>query len=621
MLRKMSALFIFTLFATLPFFGCSSDTSADIADRFWQEEFADGKSFSSAADVVGLTAYWNREARTERVPRNIGDNDVSFMLDNGDVTRFVNMSDGYALTLPFGADDYEADLQFSGVRTKLRTDDRVITITHEERSPFGNDIEGWTRQYNEWLVRFIGHDGFLRSNRLQRLRPITHQSSDIIDGFIVSLYDIYIPRNENIEMPYYNIAIIRAAGEYVRFLLIVQKATHNATDEFDAMIASVRRFEQRGISHNEQVAFEPTRADYWDDATAAYFDLLAEQEHVDWGFFMHSMRSPGEADYRYFRDALARDHIALEEMLDTHFPIMPTYTSLSFQGQLSAFPMALAREYAGGNGFNGRPILQLTYHFSPGMFANFYGYTPMFNILNGHYDDHFREFAQCLIEYGYPILFRLNNEMDSDWIPWAGIFTLLDPDIFTMTWERLYNIFREEGVTNLIWIFNPNGLSFPLSNWGEWHNYLPCTSMVHVLGLTKYEFGNNLIFRSFEDLYRAIYDRYTPYFQDWIWSISEFAAGSGGERQTVSTSDGYRMIQTTLGRHDFEQAEWIRDMFYIFNNRSAEENYFVRNIKVAVWFNANDNIYIDGEWFIENHLRIGEHAPLAIEAFREGLNS
>lgn len=47
--------------------------------------------------------------------------------------------------------------------------------------------------------------------------------------------------------------------------------------------------------------------------------------------------------------------------------------------------------------------------------------------------------------------------MNSDWTCWAAHNAMLDPEIFTDTWIRMYRIFEEEGANaNCIWEWNPN---------------------------------------------------------------------------------------------------------------------------------------------------------------------
>jgi len=605
-------------------FACGSPSTAEIIADIWQDAFAD-EQFPNAGAITDLTVYRNHQVHNGQVNIRSSD-DVNFMLYNGDVSRFVNMSDGYAVTLS-GA-DYEVCHRISALRTQLISEERTISISREMQNPYYPQRNcddccsvygyerGWLIYYDEWLVRFIGDMRFRRTNRLDTLRNIRSHDSTILDGWVISTYDIVIRDNENIDKPFYNIAIVRREGHYIRHLIIVQKASRNMTAEFDAMIASLSEFEPQGTARNDMTPFPVQRPDYWDDATRNFFDKLMDNEEINWGFFTNSMAGDNEpADWvnnttRWLRERQPY----LQELLDTTFTIMPTYLHLSWHGRLIGFPTTLANEWARGDGFNGRPVLQVTYQFTDNNNGNLYGYTPMFRILNGHYDDHFRELAQSFIEYGYPILFRLNNEMDADWVSYAAIVTLLDPDIFTATWERMYGIFRDEGVTNAIWIFNPNCTSVPFSSWGEWNTYMPRLDTMHVLGITAYEFGNNVPFNTFTSLYTNIYTRYREQFGDWVWAISEFAAGNGGERA------GQSIDRYELGRNDEEQAQWITEMFYIFNNINLPEHAFARNIRVAVWFNVNDYGELNGERYIMNHLRIGSHAPLAIEAFRRGIN-
>jgi len=600
---------------------CANDTLSprEIAQNIWQPEFADD-IFTEPSDVTGLTTYWNREVRTS-APGTIREvDDVKFMLSNGEQSRFVNMSDGYAITLP--TDNFETNLQWSGVRVQLANESRVITITREDQNPYGRSAggtpEGWDLYYSDWITRWVRNDRFLRANRLDRIRPMRSQDETILEGYAISSFDIHIRNSENIEMPYYNIAIIRPIGEYIRFLMIVQRSTHDVTEEFDAMIQSLSEFEPQGTSTSDESPLPVQIPDYWDDATRAYFNRLLDQDYIDWGFFTDSLYCNRVREYQNIRTSMERNQRNLQYAFNHTFTVMPTYTHIGFHGTTHNFPATAALEFAGGDGFNGRPVLHLSYQFTICNNSSLYGYTPMFQIMNGYYDELFREIAQGIRKYGYPVLFRLNNEMDTDWVSYAAIVTLLDPDIFSATWERMYDIFIEEGVTNAIWIFNPNTPSIPFSNWGYWLSYLPRLDTMHILGITAYEMGNNINFRSFEQYYRGIYERKSAWFGDWPWSISEFAAGSGGESM-FNFDTGQRQLTESM-RHAWEQADWIEDMFRIMNNRHLDENAWVRPIRIAIWFNRNDYVDHQGHGrMIMNHLNIGDHTPMAMEQFLRGL--
>ena len=64
--------------------------------------------------------------------------------------------------------------------------------------------------------------------------------------------------------------------------------------------------------------------------------------------------------------------------------------------------------------------------------------------VNGRYELALRDLAQRIKAYGKPVLFRLNNEMNTDWTSYCGMMTLNDPDIFQATWRYLYNFFIEK---------------------------------------------------------------------------------------------------------------------------------------------------------------------------------
>ena len=183
---------------------------------------------------------------------------------------------------------------------------------------------------------------------------------------------------------------------------------------------------------------------------------------------------------------------------DYNFDILPTYSAMGWYGTESYFPLEMAEEFAGGNGFNGKPVLQFTYQFTDSNNGNLGGFNPSFDILRGRYDDQFRRLAQDIKSYGKPVLFRLNNEMNSDWTSYSGICALLDPDIFRMTWSRLYGIFEEEGRRQHIWIFNPHRGLLPVFQLGRGAQLYARPSQMQALGLTYYEMGNGASLMSLE---------------------------------------------------------------------------------------------------------------------------
>lgn len=271
---------------------------------------------------------------------------------------------------------------------------------------------------------------------------------------------------------------------------------------------------------------------------------------------------------------------------------------------------------AGGNGFNGKPVLELTYQFTTTNNV-LGGYTPMYDICRGRLDAQFRELAGDIKSYGKPILFRLNNEMNTDWTSYCGMQTMNDPDIFISTWRRMYDIFVEEGVDNCIWIWNPIATSCPYSNWGDSLNYFPGSDYVQMLGLTYYQMNNTDYMASFKEMYQELYAKNTPYFDNYPAIIGEFGCAAGGDVVFDWGINDWKAVENIDKRRQ-DQAKWITEMFDCLINNQKSGYEFCKNIKAASWFSCNDYVNINGEQRISNYLKLDSGVPLAIQAFREG---
>ena len=231
----------------------------------------------------------------------------------------------------------------------------------------------------------------------------------------------------------------------------------------------------------------------------------------------------------------------------------------------------------------------------------------------------FRKLAQDIKAYGHPVLFRLNNEMNTDWTSYCGMMTMLDPDIFIETWRRIYNIFLEEGVDNCIWVWNPIATSCPYSNWGDMLNYFPGPEYVQMLGLTYYQMNNGKTenFTSFKNMYTELYKKNTPYFDNYPAVIGEFGCASGGD-YVYSYSKGTYVEADNIETRRKQQADWITGMFECFLHKNEPGYEFCKNICVAIWFSANDYADFNGTTVITNHLKLDDSNPLALKAFHDG---
>ncbi len=583
----------------------SDMTVADTnASGFWSDAYADPASgIASASDVYSLGVY--ADGISLGSVSEAEGTDMRFLFRGTDYTRVAVLPEGYCVTLPGYV---EADYNLGAIRSRYKGDGYRLTVTYENQNPYNKDsngnnsVEGWNIYIDEWLTENIASVDYLAANNLRRTRQV-FTSTELCEGYEVTVYSITINLPLDTEYPYYNIAIVRPVNTYNYFFFFNLKSAENMDKAFDAIIASFCEIERKGEPVSAQRAFECRIPDSWNAETKAYYEKLCSQDYVDWGAF-YAGNDPEYIEW-----------LQGEEALDYDMDVFMTYLHMGYYDTEITYDNSVKERnltYAGGNGFDDKAVLMLSYQWTTTNNAC-NGYTPMFDILRGKMDDEFEALAKSIKEYGKPVLFRISNEMNTDWTDYCGMMTLCDPDIFAMCWERMYSVFEEQGVDNCIWVFNPVAVTCPYSNWGEYLCYLPDIDCVQMLGLTSYEAGNGTALNSFENLYTYVYNEYMPYFEDYPWCIGEFAAGCGGE---IQFNWGTMSYDTTVaGRNASLQADWIKGMF----KNIADRKEFCSRIKVAVWFSANDYALYGEEYKVTNYFMLDETAAEGIEEFRKGL--
>lgn len=611
----------------------STSSDAIIEDResidyafnniFTNGEVADSANgFSSASDVTGARFMVNGAYQSEMKDFS-SRMDAKLELYKDQKLRFVNVSAGMAFTLSM-PETPTVDYSIAKYRVQFTYGDTVLSYSAESSNPYTSNTDPWGVYRDEWLLRWINNDQFINNNGLTRTSEVVYADTEMKPGYEVYMYSVKIDDDENvIERPYYNVAVIRETDDVVNFALFVMKSKSDKTEEMKSIVASYSKFNSRGITRNYYDAGEPMENTNWNAATKEYFEMLQNSDKVNWGVFSYSMPgsedslTPGTSGYDSMLTRSKNMQNAVEEAWDYKYDIYPTYTHLT-----GYFPLAMANELAGGDGKNGKPVLQFTYQFTTNNNLVAQNITPMFDILRGDYEEHFRQLAKDIKAYGQPVLFRLNNEMNTDWTSYCGMVTLLDPDIFVMTWRYLYDIFEEEGVDNCIWIWNPLATSCPYSSWGEDLCYNPGKEYLQLIGATSYEMNNGVGatkeerasgLKSFEEHYSSLYEKNKAAWSQYSVIISEFACGSGGD------------YYGPLGRNADLQAEWVTAMFEEMN--ATDKKDYIKQIKGAVWFNCND---YNSNSQINNRLRFidpdgwnnesYDDLAATVEAFRKGLN-
>lgn len=184
----------------------------------------------------------------------------------------------------------------------------------------------------------------------------------------------------------------------------------------------------------------------------------------------------------------------------------------------------------------------------------------LFRVLDGYYDEFLHAYAADIADFNHPVLFRFANEMNGDWCEYSGYRMSLDTELYRELYRYIYEIFKQYNTDNVIWIWNPNGKSFPDFKWNSETMYYPGNDFVDVLGLTLYNTGTfyeGEVWKEFYALYNPLYKKAMENY-DMPFMITEFScARMGGNKE-----------------------EWTRKML--------SEIEMFPNIKFAVWWNGAD---------------------------------
>lgn len=288
------------------------------------------------------------------------------------------------------------------------------------------------------------------------------------------------------------------------------------------------------------VKFRQTENQFWDAETAAYYNRnFIQESDISWGIFNYA--APEDMS----------EIKAIESEIQYRFNILLAYKHVQ-----KSYPENYVKETLDSVYEDGR-IVELTLQTT----AQDEGEGNMvYDVLDGEFDSFLFSFAQETAEFGHPVLFRLGNEMNGDWCMYSGYHTSRDPEVFKGFYKYIYQIFKDAGADNVIWVWNPNERSFPDFKWNNELMYYPGDEFVDMIGLTGYNTGTYYageIWRSFSDIYSPLYQRMVR-ISDKPLMITEFASSSvGGDKE-----------------------EWVRDMF-------SHLGKYPR-IRAAIWWDGCD---------------------------------
>ena len=507
--------------------------------------------------------------------------DRKTVYDDGAVTRLVDFALGCRVDLPAGtAFDFSLDPLFvraegegfDAVVSREKADYQsvrdVVTFELSTLAPhlFHDDT---VRRYVEYYeYRFLLSDEWQRNNGVTVTSWTDENGICFIeaqaDGFDDGQYDGYLFAT-----------FYTKSREYLRVAYRYQKEDEATRDALIALAGGTLVFDPVGRGQYDTDYAPDLSQTVWSEETRALYDSFYDfSTPPEWGIFLQDFYVTG------FDGELTE----LEQALDYTFPVVLYYRHLPTH----EFPAEVMREnYEAGR------LVELTLQLTDNNNEDMYAPSPALEIYRGHMDEELRAWARAAAEFGHPFLFRLDNEMNSDWTSYGGVVNLCDPQMFVSVWQRVFRIFREEGADNCIWIFNPNDRQAPPSRWNDSLVYYPGNEYVHLIGVTGYNNGTYYTkwaeeWRGFKEIYDIIWDEYAPRFESFPWIITEFASsGVGGDK-----------------------VAWMDEMFDHMGDYP--------NIRIAVWFSHAD--FDDANGGVPARTYWLDETPETLAAFRRGLD-
>lgn len=463
--------------------------------------------------------------------------------------KYTNNPYGYEIIL---LNNLKLNEEIASVKSRFESENLVVEVMYDN---FYNTLNSYTTYIN------YGKRGILRNPQFK----ITHEYDYKFNGlnWHIVLYERKKVQNDEPDRNYYaTITFVRSAKEIIT---VFMKSSQPIYIEY--IMPSFKLTEKSGAMKADAV-FEPVQKNY-DIKTQEFYDkYFANNEKLDFGVF-----EPTFPPYSY-------KLIQLEQKLDYNFPVILMYNNFSLPYKTNY--MNNAKELG--------KVVEYTLYTTDKINGKETDIT--LEILEGKYDEYLDNLAQSFNEYDFPVLFRLNNEMNGEWVLYSSHRVGKDTDLFIECWRYIYDKFKEKGVDNLIFVWNPNELSFPDFSYNNYLCYYPGNEYVDVVGLTAYNTGNYYKgerWRSFSEAYDHFYFDYAKRFKHPMM-ITEFSCASAGGDKSL----------------------WHENMFNVIKSYDR--------IKLAVLWNGQDYDTTKAEKTVSRNYRI-DLEETVINSIRNGLQN
>ena len=205
-------------------------------------------------------------------------------------------------------------------------------------------------------------------------------------------------------------------------------------------------------------------------------------------------------------------------------------------------------------------------------YANDPNHNPCTNqyITSGQLDTSLQQYARDAAAWGRPFLYRLGAEMNGNWSQYGMGQNGNTAQSFVAMWQHIVNLFRQNGATNVRWVWSPNVLAPDAPDFAPLY---PGNSYVDWVALDGYNFGTTqpgCVWQSFDDIYYQSY-----------------------QKLAVLTSKPMMIAEISSTEQGGNKADWINQAF--FHSMSAYPR-----IRAIVWFNIDKTADGETDWRVNS---------------------
>ncbi len=420
--------------------------------------------------------------------------------------RFHNKYDGYSLMV---GEEFYVDLSLAGVVAKLYNDETVIEIYKQSTSNISADYY-INQLYKLSLENKTDHTLTLQETRTYAGRRVK----------VTAWHRDALSKVEGDKNYYLYFDVVEADAVYSIYIKSSRKDLR--VEQYCYLPQTLELFaptKKAPTFHGAPVQKQ------WSEETAEfyenYYGAAAEQT---WGIMEPLAAKSG--DFTKVNE--------YEDALNYEFSVLSTYSGFSKES-LNLLDQRLWNTWEDGK------VLQLSIQPDNAKKGNI-----LYEILQGMWDDVLDVYVQKIQAFGHPVMIRLMNEMNGDWCNYSGVFSSNDPLIYKEAYRYIYRRFEDAKVDNVLWIWNPNGVSYPTVDWNHTLMYYPGDEYVDIVGLTAFNTGTYYAsvgetWKDFTTLYEDLYNQYCDWFEHPLMFTGFACAEMGGDKRAW-TEDMFQKI-------------------------------------------------------------------------------